>query len=192
MSIVNYEWFVCGNGSAGVPWERGQPSNGDRISLTWGTMNSYGTTLVGNVLNRVPEEASGPHGGVDAAGQEFELPVARPPESRSSRPRPASMPPQPYHPSPVLPPPEPATVRRSIDDSRGLGEPVQKTSRSSKMLGDYTLGKTLGQGSMGKVKLAQHNGTGEKVRLSVVNVVGVVSESLGSLLSKSCHGRSTR
>ena len=31
------------------------------------------------------------------------------------------------------------------------------------MLGDYTLGKTLGAGSMGKVKLAYHNITGEKV-----------------------------
>ena len=39
-----------------------------------------------------------------------------------------------------------------------------KSSRSSnKILGDYTLSKVLGAGSMGKVKLAIHNVTGEKV-----------------------------
>jgi hypothetical protein len=40
-----------------------------------------------------------------------------------------------------------------------------KPSRgSNRILGDYTLSKTLGAGSMGKVKLATHNVTGEKVR----------------------------
>ncbi|KAJ7187036.1 hypothetical protein C8R46DRAFT_1172012 [Mycena filopes] len=34
--------------------------------------------------------------------------------------------------------------------------------RSNRILGDYTLSKTLGAGSMGKVKLATHNITGEK------------------------------
>jgi len=37
------------------------------------------------------------------------------------------------------------------------------TGRTSRrILGDYTLSKTLGAGSMGKVKLATHNVTGEK------------------------------
>ena len=124
-------------------------------------MSTYQSSLAGNALNRVPEEATGPHGGVDDAGHEFDLPVSRPAESRSSRPRPVSMPPQAYHPTPV--PTEPAAVRRSIEEPRPRPEQIQKTSRSHKVLGDYTLGKTLGQGSMGKVKLAQHNGTGEKV-----------------------------
>lgn len=38
-----------------------------------------------------------------------------------------------------------------------------RTSRSNRILGDYTLSKTLGAGSMGKVKLATHNITGEQV-----------------------------
>ena len=37
----------------------------------------------------------------------------------------------------------------------------------NRVLGDYTLSKTLGAGSMGKVKLAHHNVTGEKVFHSV-------------------------
>jgi hypothetical protein len=41
---------------------------------------------------------------------------------------------------------------------------AHKSKRSNRVLGDYTLSKTLGAGSMGKVKLATHNITGEKVR----------------------------
>lgn len=39
-----------------------------------------------------------------------------------------------------------------------------RPTRSNRILGDYTLSKTLGAGSMGKVKLATHNISGEKVR----------------------------
>jgi serine/threonine protein kinase len=42
----------------------------------------------------------------------------------------------------------------SPDDSR---------SRDRRRVGDYTLGDTLGAGSFGKVKLATHVTTGEKV-----------------------------
>jgi len=38
-----------------------------------------------------------------------------------------------------------------------------RTSRGHRILGDYTLSKTLGVGIMGRVKLATHNVTGEKV-----------------------------
>ena len=34
---------------------------------------------------------------------------------------------------------------------------------STRIIGNYTMTKTLGAGSMGKVKLATHNHTGEKV-----------------------------
>lgn len=50
--------------------------------------------------------------------------------------------------------------RRHRDEHSTAG----KSSRSNRILGDYTLSKTLGAGSMGKVKLATHNITGEKVR----------------------------
>lgn len=46
-----------------------------------------------------------------------------------------------------------------------------KPRGSSRVLGDYTLGKTLGAGSMGKVKLAYHNLTGEKVRNLRISLV---------------------
>ncbi|KAF8530212.1 Pkinase-domain-containing protein [Hysterangium stoloniferum] len=128
-------------------------------------MSAYQTSLAGSHLNRVPEEASGPHGGVDDAGHEFDMPVSRPVDSRATRPRPVSMPPQAFNPQPI--PPEPAAVRRSVEEARPPS--TTKTGRSSnKVLGDYTLSKTLGQGSMGKVKLAQHNVSGEKLAIKIV------------------------
>ncbi|KAJ7025161.1 Pkinase-domain-containing protein, partial [Mycena alexandri] len=43
-----------------------------------------------------------------------------------------------------------------------------KAKRSNRVLGDYTLSKTLGAGSMGKVKLATHNITGEKLAVKIL------------------------
>ena len=59
--------------------------------------------------------------------------------------------------------------RQHTEDStrhreRGDGSSGTRTRTSNRILGDYTLSKTLGAGSMGKVKLAHHNVTGEKVR----------------------------
>lgn len=95
------------------------------------------------------------------------LPTALPRSGTSSRPRPVSMPPQAYNPN------VPATSNGSTDKERPMDEPkprhassTSKSGRSSnRLLGDYTLSKTLGAGSMGKVKLATHNITGEKVCL---------------------------
>ncbi|KAH8113716.1 hypothetical protein DFH11DRAFT_1600692, partial [Phellopilus nigrolimitatus] len=39
---------------------------------------------------------------------------------------------------------------------------TQKPRSSSRVVGDHTLGRTLGASSMGEVKLAYHNLTGEK------------------------------
>ncbi|KAM0793024.1 hypothetical protein ACM66B_000515 [Microbotryomycetes sp. NB124-2] len=44
----------------------------------------------------------------------------------------------------------------------------ESSSRSRRQLGEYTLGKTLGAGSMGKVKLGLSNVTGEKVAIKII------------------------
>ena len=81
----------------------------------------------------------------------------------SSRPRPVSMPPPSYATSP-----DERTQRHPQDTPRTAqrtdGSSSNRARGSSRILGDYTLSKTLGAGSMGKVKLAHHNVTGEKVR----------------------------
>ena len=81
----------------------------------------------------------------------------------SNRPRPLSMPPSSAD-SPSRPmhsADETTTARRrQRDDPAGY-----RARPAGRILGDYTLTKTLGAGSMGKVKLATHNITGEKVCL---------------------------
>jgi serine/threonine protein kinase KIN1/2 len=55
---------------------------------------------------------------------------------------------------------------RPVEEPKQRHVSTSKSGRSSnRLLGDYTLSKTLGAGSMGKVKLATHNVTGEKVRI---------------------------
>ena len=102
-------------------------------------------------------------------------PVPRPASTNSHRPRPVSMPPQAF-----APPPQTTSATRdartSPTEAKERSQPSadenkerrrhkdERSYRSNRILGDYTLSKTLGAGSMGKVKLATHNITGEKVR----------------------------
>jgi len=95
------------------------------------------------------------------------------PRGAASKPRPMSLPPASYAPSysgtssdrprQYVEQPIASAQRHS---QRGLEPPKQRTT--NRILGDYTLSKTLGAGSMGKVKLAHHNVTGEKVRITLL------------------------
>jgi hypothetical protein len=92
------------------------------------------------------------------------LPAPRP-QATSSRPRPVSMPPQAFS----TPTPTSSSDRdrqQTADSKHGQIRhgSTSKSRSSNRILGDYTLTKTLGAGSMGKVKLAIHNVTDEKVR----------------------------
>jgi serine/threonine protein kinase len=51
-----------------------------------------------------------------------------------------------------------ATSHRESVDSGNAPQPVQR-----KVIGHYMLGKTIGEGTFGKVKIAIHLPTGEKV-----------------------------
>ncbi|TFK51224.1 Pkinase-domain-containing protein [Heliocybe sulcata] len=91
------------------------------------------------------------------------------PRSRepSHKPRPVSMPPQASHTAPA--PTE--RDKGAMDDGskhRSRDGSSSKPRSSNRVLGDYTLSKTLGAGSMGKVKLAHHNITGEKFAVKIL------------------------
>lgn len=88
-------------------------------------------------------------------------------QSRHHHQRPVSMPPQAYS-LPAQPQPAPVSDpkhRQHRDSSSITNKP---TRGSTRVLGDYTLTKTLGAGSMGKVKLAIHNITEEKFAIKIL------------------------
>ena len=136
------------------------------------------------------------HGGM-VAGNEFDVPISSrrspPPQADNSQVQPRTLP-TPAHTLPTSPVPRPQPVNgarlrprtmpmapaqyangaTTAANDRESGTTTESSSRapkprsSNRVLGDYTLGKTLGAGSMGKVKLAHHNITGEKVRFFTV------------------------
>lgn len=138
------------------------------------------TTSVLPALNQVPEDSiTSQGGGHDTATTPFQSPppgpVARN-NASSHKPRPVSMPP----PLPYNTTPGSATTSSSDTKDRPRGPSgdrrqhrdasSSRPSRSNRILGDYTLSKTLGAGSMGKVKLATHNITGEKVHIRLISL----------------------
>ncbi|KIL59369.1 hypothetical protein M378DRAFT_169440 [Amanita muscaria Koide BX008] len=133
----------------------------------------------------------------DLPNHHTQLPAPLPRVTASHRPRPISLPPQAYHLNPPAPqaPTNPATLsptptprerstmpsddpshtssssrkhRDGRDASHAHSSSSHRSGRSNRVLGDYTLGKTLGAGSMGKVKLAMHNITGEKYAIKIL------------------------
>lgn len=88
-------------------------------------------------------------------------------------------PPPPPHPSSqlvspasTLPPTDTTNPRRPSGSSHLSPTSLQfmqnMPGRSRRQLGEYTLGKTLGAGSMGKVKLAISSITGEKIAIKII------------------------
>ncbi|KAI5118733.1 hypothetical protein M0805_000063 [Coniferiporia weirii] len=112
-------------------------------------------------------------------------PVSRPPPVNGARPRPLSMPmaPKQYNPAVAAPSPNgsSADAQAPLDNGAGTNTPgssrTQKPRSSNRVLGDYTLGKTLGQGSMGKVKLAYQNVTGEKLAIKILPRASIANAS---------------
>ncbi|KZW01457.1 Pkinase-domain-containing protein [Exidia glandulosa HHB12029] len=140
------------------------------------TSSGYPASLAqGAPLTNVPEEpgqVTPTHGGL-VAGHEYDIPVSntqpiskpipRSSTPSSAKPRPMSMPPQ----QNVQPTAAGTTSghshRRSADESKR-----EQRRSASRIVGDYSLGKTLGAGSMGKVKLAYHTSTGERLAVKIV------------------------
>ncbi|KAI9507059.1 hypothetical protein F5148DRAFT_1276345 [Russula earlei] len=96
------------------------------------------------------------------------------PRGTVPRPRPISLPPPPYSPS---------HSGTSSDRQRQHSQRTVDSARprtTNRILGEYTLSKTLGAGSMGKVKLAHHNVTGEKLAVKILPRVTPVQPIPGS------------
>lgn len=148
-------------------------------TLSSGYPKSFATPNPDQIPTPIDGAATPSHGGTVTSGHEYDMPVlqsqtAQPRSTPSTRPRPVSMPPQSYA-AQVQAQEERDFRERERDRDRDRDREKERererrhahapsrSSRSNRILGDYTLSKTLGAGSMGKVKLATHNVTGEQV-----------------------------
>ncbi|KAI0795861.1 hypothetical protein C8Q75DRAFT_711179 [Abortiporus biennis] len=149
------------------------------IPISQNTYSAASTTPIPQPPTPVKEQSQLP--------LETSQPNSQPPVSRratsTNRQRPLSMPPvQPQHYVPSTAAnerdrPEDATRRRED------GSSSTKPRSSNRILGDYTLSKTLGAGSMGKVKLAHHNVTGEKLAVKILPRVSPGSGTASTAMS---------
>ncbi|KAL5638630.1 hypothetical protein ACGC1H_003105 [Rhizoctonia solani] len=89
--------------------------------------------------------------------------------------RPVSLPPQTSAQAAAI------SDRMSVDENREREKETRRGKSQEKsrgrVLGDYVLTKTLGAGSMGKVKLAVHTPTGQKLAIKIVPRVSTQSSS---------------
>lgn len=75
--------------------------------------------------------------------------------------------------------PTPATPATAAQVSRSGRDP-----RASQRLGQYTIVKTLGEGSFGKVKLATHQVSGQKVALKIINRKRLVTRDMAGRIER--------
>ncbi len=66
-------------------------------------------------------------------------------------------------------------------DTRTDATPLQRTSQR---LGQYTIVKTLGEGSFGKVKLAVHQVSGQKVALKIISRRKLVTRDMAGRIER--------
>ncbi|KAF2682938.1 serine threonine protein kinase-like protein SNF1p [Lentithecium fluviatile CBS 122367] len=96
-----------------------------------------------------------------------ELSISMPPPRRASA-RPQEYPATPAQPSSIL-----------QESARNTRE-----SKTSQRLGQYTIVKTLGEGSFGKVKLATHGVSGQKVALKIINRKRLVTRDMAGRIER--------
>jgi carbon catabolite-derepressing protein kinase len=75
----------------------------------------------------------------------------------------------------VTPPVAPTTI---------MQESKSRDSKASQRLGQYTIVKTLGEGSFGKVKLATHQVSGQKVALKIINRKRLVTRDMAGRIER--------
>jgi carbon catabolite-derepressing protein kinase len=69
--------------------------------------------------------------------------------------------------------PAPPAVSMAAQETKS-----SRDSKTSQRLGQYTVVRTLGEGSFGKVKLATHQVSGQKVALKIINRKKLVTRDM--------------
>lgn len=75
---------------------------------------------------------------------------------------------------------QPPSINAAVMDTRPHqgSVPVREKTRTEQRIGAYNIVKTLGEGSFGKVKLALHRGTGQKVALKIIPRKKLISRDM--------------
>lgn len=122
---------------------------------------------VSQSLDALPEESEAASNAQEAPHPDVKLdPVPAKAVKRASLTEMPSTDPSKPKPSSSKPLSPPSSAAKSKPSNSAIS-----SNGSRRQLGPWTLGKTLGAGSMGKVKLAVNNNTGEKVK-SVLFILG--------------------
>jgi carbon catabolite-derepressing protein kinase len=90
--------------------------------------------------------------------------------------------PPPRGPVHLRPPPE---APRALPSRNGPspGDPA-KSSKAEQRIGQYTVKKTLGEGSFGKVKLAVHRVSGQEVALKIISRKKLISRDMAGRVER--------
>ncbi|KAJ1304175.1 hypothetical protein OPQ81_008575 [Rhizoctonia solani] len=156
------------------------------------TTDEFPRGLHAQALSTVAEDGgqnTPSHGGTVTAGHEYDMAISPPSQEAPAAPsprravnpaaiaarRPVSMPPQTSAQAAAI------QERISVDENREREKEARRAKSQEKsrgrVLGDYVLTKTLGAGSMGKVKLAVHTPTGQKLAIKIVPRVSTHNSS---------------
>lgn len=68
--------------------------------------------------------------------------------------------------------------------ARSDQQPQEKKSKTEQRIGAYTVLRTLGEGSFGKVRLATHNGTGQQVALKIITRKKLISRDMAGRVER--------
>ncbi|KAK0638859.1 kinase-like domain-containing protein [Cercophora newfieldiana] len=71
-----------------------------------------------------------------------------------------------------------AAVMAGAPEALGSNAPLRDKMRTEQRIGAYNIVKTLGEGSFGKVKLAVHRGTGQRVALKIIPRKKLISRDM--------------
>lgn len=89
-----------------------------------------------------------------------------------------------------MPPPRRSSARppdfssTPVAPTTAVQETKSRDPKASQRLGQYTIVKTLGEGSFGKVKLATHQVSGQKVALKIINRKRLVTRDMAGRIER--------
>ena len=77
-----------------------------------------------------------------------------------------------------------ASAPRGSHEAADKNAAVPSQTRTTQRLGQYTVIKTLGEGSFGKVKLAVHQVSGQKVALKIISRRKLISRDMAGRVER--------